>query len=462
MIKSNKNYLFVALCLAVVLCTAMLLFGLNFNQSVYADYNDIIDDPNAIINFNQLIDIRTVASTDTVLVNANTLYFNQWHSGTQANFVDITLIANHKYYLSCSAGDMFNLNNNNSLRFNNIISVSTDTVVDYIYRLSWYNPIPLGQNVYFNIYDLSLMFGDNNIPTKEQCDELFVADYYAYNSGSPIYLNNIDSYSRGYSEGFNSAWESQNVTYKQSVLGSSAFPFNFGSYNDSTKIFDGAYQMYMIAGVIGLPLGSMSTGTNIEVDFTMLVPDWQNESLSFKQSFNMYFYYIDSNNNLVLCGTIPYSNIDGNYGTYKGAFNLPISTDTVYLYFSTAPYDFNDGISPTQCYVFDSNMTFRTQDIQSAINTAFQSGMDSVISSYEVGGTNYTKIYNAGKTAGMNENNPYTFGYLMSSVIEAPLNAVLSIFNFDFMGYNFKQVITLLLTVCVIIAIVRMFVGGNA
>jgi hypothetical protein len=436
----------------------------DYDSAVSTAYDDL--DPNTIVNYNQLISNRLLYSNSTTDTRN---YFNAVFTIAGSSRFSQSISSDGYYDKIINAvstgSKQIVLKHSGAVSDLQIYIQNVDIITDHQYYFRFYvvsaNPSVVGGLVVQDLIfiDLTTMFGDD-VPTIEECRSIFISSYYSYSLGTPIYLNSFDSYSYGYTTGFNDAWDSQNVTYRQNVIGSSAFPYNFGTYTESQKIYDNASSAYMLAGIIGIPLGTVSNGTNISVDFTFLVPDWSGESLSFKQSFSLYFYYLD-NSNLVNIGSIPYSNIDGNYGTYTGSFVVPITTDTVYMYFSTESYDFANGISPTQCLVFDSNMTFRTQDVSAAIQSAFGSGQTSVQQSYAPGSTLYNQIYRSGYNAGLEAENPYTFSALMSAVIEAPLNAVLGLFNFEFLGVNLKNVVTVLFTVAVLVAILGLFLGGK-
>lgn len=50
--------------------------------------------------------------------------------------------------------------------------------------------------------DLTLMFGEGNEPTYEECQQIFKATYYPYNTGEPLNVNYIDGYNTGVAVGF--------------------------------------------------------------------------------------------------------------------------------------------------------------------------------------------------------------------------------------------------------------------
>ena len=90
MTNTNNKYIYTALVIATVLLCAMLFVGLFFNNNkVYADYEeDIQNNPNAIINFNQYINITNSNSANISVVNGQTISINTTLTG--ASNVDIT------------------------------------------------------------------------------------------------------------------------------------------------------------------------------------------------------------------------------------------------------------------------------------------------------------------------------------------------------------------------------------
>lgn len=399
---NNTIILLVAICLAF--CILVSIHTIFNNENVYAEENET--QQRQIVNFNQYIENSYVNYSSVVVgFNSNQITFGY------------VLAPNHIFYVKYNV----RVSGNNAVEFgfrpNGENNSRTDTLnannsrVDYVItNVNKYSCIfayTNGTDTRINCMcvDLTQMFGDN-IPTLEECRNIFISEYYYYNTGSEIYLDSLESYSRGYTAGFNSAWESQNVSYKQFVIGAQSFAFNNQQYTEeSTKSYDAVAGAYSFGGILGIPLGFTSIGgTNYEIDFTLLCTDWAGESLSFKQEYSLYFYYIDSDNNLIQIGKIPYYEISGNYGTYKGSFVCPVDTDTIYLEFTTKPLD----NTPTIATAFASNITFRSQNIESAINSAFNSGAESVKESYLPGGDLYNSIYNLGYSNGIASNKPFT------------------------------------------------------
>ncbi len=68
----------------------------------------------------------------------------------------------------------------------------------------------------------------------------------------------------------------------------------------------------------------------------------------------------------------------------------------------------------------------------------------------------YNTGYNEGKNYGFEHASDYSFYNLIASVVDAPLSAVISLFNFEILGINFSSLFTGLLTLAVIIFVVRL------
>ena len=185
MTNTNNKYIYTALVIATLLLCAMLFVGLFFNNNkVYADYEeDIQNNPNAIINFNQYINITNSNSANISVVNGQTISINTTLTG--ASNVDITpfnYISGHKYYFYTN------------VPFDNRITFAVD-YSGYLTSYEQYIIFDATSNFTFNrlflyanettkqlsinLIDLTQLFGaDNDNLTLQQCKDLFVADFY--------------------------------------------------------------------------------------------------------------------------------------------------------------------------------------------------------------------------------------------------------------------------------------------
>lgn len=64
--------------------------------------------------------------------------------------------------------------------------------------------------------------------------------------------------------------------------------------------------------------------------------------------------------------------------------------------------------------------------------------------------------YSEGYVDGANNASDYTFFGLISAVVDAPIQAVTGLFDFEILGYDMKNFMFSLLTVCVIITVIRL------
>lgn len=107
-------------------------------------------------------------------------------------------------------------------------------------------------------------------------------------------------------------------------------------------------------------------------------------------------------------------------------------------------------------------------------NTGFQNGYsDGHHEGYESGyavGTDegyesgYDVGYSSGKSQGYTEGynkgtesaSSFSFFSLISAIVDVPINAILSLFNFEIFGFNLQPLLTTVLTLCVALAIIRL------
>ena len=68
----------------------------------------------------------------------------------------------------------------------------------------------------------------------------------------------------------------------------------------------------------------------------------------------------------------------------------------------------------------------------------------------------YNQGYNYGLNRGLTEASDYSFFSLLSAVIDVPIQAFTSLFNFDLLGINLANFFYAIFTVCVILAVLRL------
>lgn len=112
---------------------------------------------------------------------------------------------------------------------------------------------------------------------------------------------------------------------------------------------------------------------------------------------------------------------------------------------------------------------FSVSDINNlAYNAGYDNGYNDAMNSnivdnaYDRGYTDGNRVgYQQGLSNGLANSNDYTFFGLIGAVIDAPIQYLSSLFNFNVLGFNLLAFITSLFTVCVIIWIVKMLLGGK-
>lgn len=201
--KFENNNIFTFTLLLVVAIMVLSLCFLN-TDLVFAEETD------TILNFNQLGKISSVSSSVGSKLNDYQMQFTT--TTTTNKYVaypnSLQVYSSHKYYTRIpSFLRIFNSASSTLFyggeRVQN--AVSDGTTYGFYYHSS-YGTFTTGIYNYV-VIDLTLMYGSNNEPTLEQCKEIFTADYYTYNEGTPISLSQLNynlGYENGYSDGYNS------------------------------------------------------------------------------------------------------------------------------------------------------------------------------------------------------------------------------------------------------------------
>lgn len=126
------------------------------------------------------------------------------------------------------------------------------------------------------------------------------------------------------------------------------------------------------------------------------------------------------------------------------------NTLQAYLPFFTYPIDYvNPGNSNSVVLRNSAYMTDNSYDI------GYQDGL-----SYANNNVNTSSAsYSAGYTAGTLDAGDYTFFSLISAVIDVPIQAFRSLFNFDLLGVNMLTFVQSLFTLLVLIAVAKIVIG---
>lgn len=457
--KKIGSKLFIVFGLVAILVCCLV----STTAFAFADYEDLSS--NAIVNFNQLI-------TDTYNHNYSYTYVSGSTRITMTNAIGDSGTNYYYIHIVKTTTNQLALYAQDTSGSIAVFAYTSDTDYSAVTSktdLNYFSIAHGADTEYTSItlINLTTMFGSGYEPTVDECAEIFTAEYYAYNTGTAMSLNGVDAYQ----EGVQSVYDSMTyeLTASNVYLTASAYSGTLDkqtlSVQDQTCIAIGCLEA---SGILAIPLGAViPAGTCIYFYCGMLgfasSEDYVSDTTGYfcvAQNYNntMYPLYIDTTDSFV--DQEDYE-VAGGYPSYI-KFNLAYDTDTLYIsesttqYYITTPSWDSDGF-----YLFNTAIVIPNVDIASLVKNSYDKGYDKASTYYSTGNAGYNAIYNAGYSAGLEADTPYTFGYLMSSVIEAPLNAVLSIFNFDFLGVNFKNMITLILTLMIIISIVRLFMGGE-
>lgn len=203
-------------------------------SSVFAEgLDDITSD--TIVNFNQIINPANNVNTSYYTYNNGTYNFNVITNWININ-EPISILSNHKYY-ACFNSDTENIrisltNNIDYGILNSLLPVKTiiEPNVSKDNMVLMFN----GNNQSFKstgyIIDLTQMFGETvaNTITIEQCENYFTADYYPYNTGTPIPFS-VD-YMNGYINGVNDTLNNFQYILNNDTVQVSMQDVNFGNY----------------------------------------------------------------------------------------------------------------------------------------------------------------------------------------------------------------------------------------
>lgn len=160
---------------------------------------------------------------------------------------------------------------------------------------------------------------------------------------------------------------------------------------------------------------------------------------------DIYYIELSGDGNVVSFATKEYF-----YATQSFTINLTEYLPNYYLGYQNG---FNAGE--------DSGLS---QGYNNGFNAGKESGYNEGYSAGEIVGeqsaqTNaYNNGYQKGKVDGINSANANSFDNLLSAVFDVPVRTITSVLDFDLLGINLKTFFFSLLTVCVIIAVVKLFI----
>lgn len=455
-----KNKILVIACLVLVLCVSLVLPM----ATAFADYTeDILNNPQAIVNFNQIFDFSSIAdntayakSSELGTTNIITTESFELYTGVKLN-----LISGHKYYFyvdsNCDAFiEIYNPTVSYARNINVIGIFTFDTTHDN-YRV-FFRRWNTGTTGYLRFYviDLTQMLGSNNDNiTLQQSKDLFVANYYAYNTGTSMSFGGLDSYVRG----FNDALGSVEVALDTTLLESNIFVteglvdtnVQGGNYDWNISGANAEFGFYLPNNIL---LGDVVT-----ISFNKIANRYPTINGSAITNFQVGYY---SNGSFIVVATCNFSDLtiessSDNIGIYSivySAYTFSFTSNTTInaLYFKL-PSNNSD-------LLFDDlNLKVVTSNPYYAIQSSFQSGYkkseDYYKDLYKVGGSAYQAIYNKGYYDYPSDDH-FTFKSLITSAVDVPVQAFTNLFDFDILGVNMKTFYLSVFTLCVIFVVLRL------
>lgn len=175
------------------------------------------------------------------------------------------------------------------------------------------------------------------------------------------------------------------------------------------------------------------------------------------KNYNLYF--TDLSNYPYAFTTLP-SKVNGkfNFISYvckNGAsitLVIPLLSNLDLDYFDLTTYFLEGGVSDSyNDGYYNGRTTGYSEGYQKGTSNGYSTGYDK----------GKKDGFNTGYSKGVGESNDYTFLGLLSACIDAPITYFTSLFNFELLGVNLSAFLTGLFTLCVIVTIVRLVLGGK-
>ena len=431
----------------------------------------------AEVNYDSLVNFNQYSKFNKYVISGTTGADSYLNHNTD-NFA-LTFNNTHKY---CLMGYFDNINNNNATQFTLFFntytivhSLTTTTnyfILDSINNFDFARIFTTNPNSTFNIsvtinlIDLTQMFGAGNEPTLDECKNLFPT-YYPYNEGEVISFLSFDSYNKGVQSVYDSLSYSLNASSSYNGFDSSySISYGVGNIIGSTTLAALNYPVYpsthgeyilqptyyqLIVNKFGrMNLGAkINQGSNVKVSGLLSRYNLNSATkvhvgvLSYQNDFiSIYSIHLPAlpENKLV------------NYINFSFNVQMPIDTDSLFFYID----GLNVNSSTTYFYLGDIQVETKDLNTQFLIDQSYNNGYN--LGFNQGSESSYNNGYNAGYNKGLENANQNTFLTLFTSVIEAPVNAVLSIFDFEVLGYNLKGFFVGLFSMALLLAIIRLFI----
>lgn len=194
-------------------------------------------------------------------------------------------------------------------------------------------------------------------------------------------------------------------------------------YSTPEEIWTGDVVSVSFGSSMSNPILNQSSLTNIKYNY-----------INFTDNYNNKFYFIIKDASVFAEDSSSYYVI-GSYWNYQTYYLRSSMTDNEY---------FNSG------YNEGFNIGY-TEGENTGYNTGYAEGFNNGEN------TGYGNGYNDGLETADN----FTFLGLIGATIDAPIKAFRGLFNFELLGVNMVSLITGLFTLCVIVAIVKICLGGK-
>lgn len=462
MVKTRK-----LLSLLVVLVIAILVV---MSMTVFAESNYVI------FNFNQIYGNFSAYSGSSQGITFKASGISVSYSGTTttsseiyfASNLYVNLKANHIYYVN-----VVSPNNYLTIQWSPTyvkytkyrgVLTNTDLTANIFPTLKIYeNNYSVNDVGYINIIDLTQMYGAGSEPTLVECESIFTT-VYPYTSNSVISSNNFSSYNDGVKSVYESFKYNLNTsqTYNSFESGYQlSYPGgNIHGYATSAPliypVYPPTFDDYILQPTYYQikvdKFGVLKLGTSVALGSTVKVSGLASRDFAVSSTASkINICVLNYQNELLPVYTIDLlakgSNDNINYVNFNATFVLPF--DATNLFF--AVNGLNTSTSSTYFYLGDIEVQTENVNFLNMVNSAYDNGFnDGKLNGKNIG-------YNEGYQAGVDFASDNNFVTLFSSVIEAPVNAILKMFDFDVLGYNMKAFLVGLFSVALTLAIIRLF-----
>lgn len=469
-----KNKILVIACLVLVLCVSLVLPM----TTAFADYTeDILNNPQAIVNFNQLAKLDSFSEN---VSNGTTFsYISDYTFSVSGN-----ASARHYIYLldnvlvpSYNVGDKFYLKVNDN-EINGLSYGLSLGVYIQLYKSSIitalgtndYITLWVDTNVGFNgvytinvqLTNLSAMFGRGNEPTLQQCQELFVADYYAYNTGSAVSLSGINAFENGYEQGLNAYLKATEFTISSQGFYSSVYTVNlsddygFNPIGEGVTVFSKNSSQQSVT-VYGSNITNDSSALCLPFKYTLpqgtqITITGSAANVAYNNSMRVYVGFWVGSQMIKVDSSMP-TGTQGHFTTSSITFLLPFDVDRIYI---ITPADQEEQANIT-LKNFSVGYYLTGAEALSKVNfdNGYAKAEEYYKELYKVGGAMYDSIYYKGYYDYPNDDH-FTFKSLITSAVDVPVQAFTNLFDFDILGVNMKTFYLSVFTLCVIFVVLRL------